>query len=45
MEANGDTRLLSEHHDRDTGHVPEVGHVGGQDRVPERGCCCTDEPV
>jgi hypothetical protein len=32
MEANGDTRLLWEQHDRDAGHLPEVGRVGGQDR-------------
>jgi hypothetical protein len=36
MKARGDTRLLSEQHDSETGHLPEVVHVGGQYRVPER---------
>jgi hypothetical protein len=40
MKARGDTRLLSEQHDRATGHLPEVGHVGGQHWASERECCC-----
>jgi hypothetical protein len=43
MKAKGDTRLRSDQHDRETGHLPEVGHVGGQHRVPERECGSTDE--
>ena len=45
MKAKGDTRWLSEQHDRETGRLPEVGHVGGQHRVPERECySALDQP-